>query len=134
MKKTLISILVLMLFCVSVNALAESSEAITLEVNTAKLPYYAADDAFAAGFRTGAAENTLPVLLIPVKKGVQVQTAVKPAATKNKKTLLTAADETVVQVRGNGVTGLKAGETVLTIASEQDPSVTVQYLAVVYNP
>ena len=134
MKKTLISILVLMLLCVSVNALAESSEAITLEVNTAKLPYYAADDAFAAGFRAGTAENTLPVLLIPVKKGVQVQTAVKPAATKNKKTVLTAADETVVQVRGNGVTGLKAGETVLTIASEQDPSVTVQYLAVVYNP
>ena len=50
MKRTLISILVLMLFCVSVNALAESGDAITLEVNTARLPYYAAEDAFVKGF------------------------------------------------------------------------------------
>ena len=134
MKKTFISILVLMLLCVSVNAPAESSEAITLEVNTARLPYYAADDAFVKGFRGEAAANTLPVLLIPVKKSIQVQTAVKPGTVKNKKTVLTAADETLVQIRGNAVTGLKAGETVLTVASEQDPSVTVQYLAVVYNP
>ena len=58
----------------------------------------------------------------------------KPATVKNKKTVLSVADETVAQIRGNAVTGLKAGETVLTIASEQDPSATVQYLVVVYVP
>ena len=136
MKKALISILVLMLLCMSLTALAEGDEAVTLEVKTENLPVYAADDAYAAGFRAGAEQaeaNTLPVLLVPVNKSVQLQTRVKPAAVKNKKTVFSAADPELIQVRGNTVTGLKTGETVLTIASEQDPSVTVQYLAVVYN-
>ena len=63
-----------------------------------------------------------------------VPTAWKPATVKNKKTVLSVADETVAQVRGNAVTGLKAGETVLTVASEQDPSAAEQYLLVVYVP
>ena len=134
MKKLLISILVLMLFCVSVNALAENSEAITLEVNTARLPLYAADDAFAASLRAGKEANSLQILLLQAGKSVQVQTAVKPGSVKDKKTVLTAADETIAQIHGNAVTALKAGETVLTIASEQDPSVTEQFLLVVYKP
>ena len=134
MKKLLISILVLMLFCVSVNALAENSEAITLEVNTARLPVYAADDAFAASLRAGKEANSLQILLLQAGKSVQVQTAVKPGSVKDKKTVLTAADETIAQIHGNAVTALKAGETVLTIASEQDPSVTEQFLLVVYKP
>ena len=135
MKKVLISILALVMLFTSLTAWAEGNEAITLEVNTAKLPVYAADDAEAAAFRAENAEsNTLPVLLLAVKKSLQVQASVKPAAVKNKKAVLSVADETVAQVRGNTVTGLKAGETVLTVASEQDPSVTVQYLVVVYVP
>ena len=135
MKRVLISILALALICMSLTAWAEGNEAITLEVNTAKLPVYAADDADAAAFRAENAEgNTLPILLLPVKKSLQLQTTVKPASVKNRKTVLTVADDTLVQVRGNAVTGLKAGETVLTVASEQDPSVTVQYLVVVYVP
>lgn len=135
MKKVLISILALVMLLTSLTAWAEGNEAITLEVNTAKLPVYAADDAEAAAFRAENAEsNTLPVLLLAVKKSLQVQASVKPAAVKNKKAVLSVADETVAQVRGNTVTGLKAGETVLTVASEQDPSVTVQYLVVVYVP
>lgn len=135
MKKVLVSVLALVMLFMSVSALAEENEAVTLEVNTAKLTVYAADDAAAAAFRTGEnAENTLPILLLPVKKSLTLQASVKPATVKNKKTVLSVADETVAQVRGNAVTGLKAGETVLTIASEQDPSATVQYLVVVYVP
>ena len=135
MKKVLVSVLALVMLFTSLSALAEGNEAITLEVNTAKLTLYAADDAATAAFRTGEnAENTLPILLLPVKKSLTLQAAVKPATVKNKKTVLSVADETVAQVRGNAVTGLKAGETVLTVASAQDPSVTAQYLVVVYVP
>ena len=136
MKKILIPLLALVLLCVSLNALAEGSEAITLEVNTGKLPVYAADDSYTAAFRAegGQTDNTLPILLIPVKKNLQIQATVAPRTVKNKKVKLSAADETLVQIRGNAVTGLKAGETVLTVASEEDPSAAVQYLAVVYNP
>ena len=135
MKKVLVSILALVMLCASLSALAEGNEAVTLEVNTAKLTVYAADDAAAAAFRSGEnAENTLPVLLLGVKKSLTLQAAVKPATVKNKKTVLSVADETVAQVRGNAVTGLKAGETVLTVASEQDPSAAEQYLLVVYVP
>ncbi len=135
MKKVLVSVLALVMLFTSLSVLAEGNEAVTLEVNTARLTVYAADDANAAAFRTGEnAENTLPVLLLPVKKSLTIQAAVKPATVKNKKTVLSVADETVAQVRGNAVTGLKAGETVLTVASEQDPSVTAQYLVVVYVP
>ena len=135
MKKVLVSVLALVMLFTSLSVLAEGNEAITLEVNTARLTVYAADDANAAAFRAGEnAENTLPVLLLPVKKSLTIQAAVKPATVKNKKTVLSVADETVAQVRGNAVTGLKAGETVLTVASEQDPSVTAQYLVVVYIP
>ena len=135
MKKVLVSILALVMLCASLSALAEGNEAVTLEVNTAKLTVYAADDANAAAFRSGEnAENTLPVLLLGVKKSLTLQAAVKPATVKNKKTVLSVADETVAQVRGNAVTGLKAGETVLTVASEQDPSAAEQYLLVVYVP
>ena len=50
MKKILLPLLVLALLCMSMAALSEGDEAITLEVNTAKLPVYAADDPYTAGF------------------------------------------------------------------------------------
>lgn len=132
MKKFLLPLLVLALLCVSMAALAENQGAITLEVKTAKLPVYAADDPYLAGFRAEAADD-LPVLLLPVKKNVQLQTAVQPRTVKNKKTVLTVDSEELVQVRGNTLNGLKPGETVLTIASSEDPAVTLQYRVLVYQ-
>ena len=136
MKKIVLPLLVLALLCMSMAVLAEGNEGITLEVNTAKLPVYAADDPYLAGFRTETepAGDALPVLLLPVKKNMQMQVTVQPRTVKNKKTILSAASAEIVQVRGNTVSGLKPGETVLTIASEADPAVTLQYRAVVYQP
>ena len=137
MKKILAFLTAAVLLCMSLNVLAEGNGEVRLEVNADKLPVYAADDPYTAGFRAGGEtteENTLPVLLLPLKKSLQLKTDVKPGTVKNKKVILTAGDSEVVQVRGNAVTGLKTGETILTIASEQDPSVTVRYLAVVYRP
>ena len=136
MKKILIPLLVLALLCLSVCALAEGNDAIGLEVKTEKLPVYASDDPYPAelGLSEQAAEELLPVLVLPVKKSVQIQTAVTPKTEKNKKVTLTADDDTIVKIKGNTVTGLKSGETVLTIASQANPEVTVKFTVLVFQP
>ena len=137
MKKILLPLLVLALLCMSMAAVSEGAEAITLEVNTAKLPVYAADDPYEAGFMGNpdmAEENRLPVLLLPVKKSLQIQATVKPGTVKNKKTVLAVDNEEIAQVRGNTVSGMKPGQTVLTIASEEDPDKLLQYCVAVYQP
>ena len=134
MKKVLLPLLVLVMLCVSMAALAEENEAITLTLNTAKLPVYAEDDPYLAGFRTEQAENTLPVLLLPVKKNLQLQVTVEPKTVKNKKTVLSVDNEALIQVKGNTLKGLEPGEAILTITSAEDPSVTLRYRVAVYQP
>ena len=48
--------------------------------------------------------------------------------------VLSVDNEDIVRARGNELTGLRAGEAVLTIASKEDPSVTVQYKLAVVQP
>ena len=134
MKKILVPLLALVLLIASIGATADGSDAVTLEVNTGKNKVYMSDDPYIASLRGDAAEpegDALPVLVLPVKKGIQLQVTVKPAAVKNKKVILSVDDAAVAQVQGTGLTGLKAGETVLTIASEADPAATVQYRVLV---
>ena len=128
MKKILIPLLVLALICVGLTAAAEGNDAITLEVKTQKLPVYESGDPSLNGLLSEAAQgDALPVLVIPTKKAYQLQVTILPKTVKNKKVTLTVDDPEIVKVKGSSVTGLKRGETVLTIASVQDPSVTVQY-------
>ena len=132
MKRFLIPLLALLLLCLSLTA-AAAEEQITLEVNTEKLPLYAADDPYIARLR-GTDEQPgdgLQVLVLPVRRGLQIQTAVKPATVKNKRVTLTVDQPDLVRVQGNSLNGLRTGETVLTIASVQDPAVTVQYRVLV---
>ena len=132
MKKILVPLLVLMLLCVCFSAPAEGQEAITLELNTTKLQVYTADDPYLSGLTDPS--GTLPVLVLPVKKSWQLQVTVLPKTLKNKKFTMTVDNEEAVRVKGNAVTGLKAGEAVLTIASAEDPTATVQYRIVVIQP
>ena len=131
MKRILIPLLVLAMLCVSLAALAEG-EAVTLELNTAKLPVYAADDPNLDGLTAGG--GGLPVIVLAAKKNIQLQVNVSPKTVKNKKVTLSVDNEEVVRVKGNGLSGLKPGEAVLTIASAADPSVTLQYRIVVIQP
>ena len=131
MKKTIVLLLVLGLLCACMTVLAEES-GITLEVNTARIPVYAADDPYLDGL--AAEGNTLPVLLISARKTVYLQVNVTPRTVRNKKVTLSVDNEAVVQVRGTNLAGLKPGEAVLTIASQEDPSVTLQYRIVVVQP
>ena len=132
MKKILVPLLALILLCVCFSAPAEGQEAITLELNTTKLQVYTADDPYLSGLTDPSGE--LPVLVLPVKKSWQLQVTVLPKTLKNKKFTMTVDNEEAVRVKGNAVTGLKAGEAVLTIASAEDPTATVQYRIVVIQP
>ena len=132
MKKMLSLLLALVMLCVSVSALAEESETVKLELNAGKLPVYAADDPYLNGLTS--AEDGLPVIVLAVKKNVQLQVNVLPKTVKNKKVELAVDNDAVVRVKGNTVSGLEPGETVLTITSVQEPSVAIQYRIVVIQP
>lgn len=132
MKRILVLLLAMAMLLTSVAVLAEGSDAITMELKTAKLPLYAADDPYLEGLT--AAGDGLQVIVLSVKKGVQLQVTVQPKSVKNKQVTLSVDNEGVARVKGNSVTGVAPGETVLTIASKQDPSVTLQYRIVVVQP
>ena len=133
MKKILISLLALMLSCMSMGVLAEGQdETVTVELNTARLAVYAADDPYLDGLTDPA--GTLPVIVLQVKNPVELQVTVGPKTLKNKKFTLLSDNEEVVRTRGKSLTGLKAGEAVLTITSEHDSTVSAQYRIVVIQP
>ena len=134
MKKILLPLLVLALLCMGLTAAAEGNDAITLEVNTGKIAVYAADDPYLAGLTDQADGEILPVMVIPAKKGYQLRVSVQPTTVKNRRVTLTAENPEIVKVYENNVTGRKEGETILTIASVQDPSVTVRYRVIVTQP
>ena len=127
MKKILIALLVLALLCVSLTALAEDE--ITLQLNTSKVQVYAADDPYVKGLT--AEGGTLPVIVVPVKRSFSLQVTVQPRTVRNKKVSLSVDNGEVAQIKGSALVGLKPGEAVLTIASQEDPSVSVQYRVVV---
>lgn len=132
MKRILVLLLAMAMLLTSVAVLAEGSDAITMELKTAKLPLYAADDPYLEGLTE--AGDGLQVIVLSVKKGVQLQVTVQPKSMKNKQVTLSVDNEGVARAKGNTVTGVAPGETVLTIASKQDPSVTLQYRIVVVQP
>ena len=135
MKKMLVSLtLILAALCVSLPGLAEGNE-VTLEVSTAKLPLQdAADPAIAGLLQAGGEAEGLPVLVLPVKKSLDLKVTVMPKSVKNKKVLLTAEDESVIRVGGNRITGLSAGETILTISSAANPEAQTRFRVLVVKP
>ena len=133
MKRILIPLLALALLCTGLTALAEEGEAVSVQVNTAKLSVYEAGDPWLDGLlaEAGQEDAALPVLVVPVRKSVQLSATVQPKTVKNKKVTFTADDADILRVQGNRLTGLKEGETVLTVASAQDPSAAVRYRVLV---
>ena len=135
MRKILIPLLVLVLLCMSAAALADGND-IKLELNTAKLPVYEADDPYLKqlGMPEQPEEDVLPVLVLPVRKTLKPQVTVTPKTVRNKKVTLAVDDGKTVQVRGNAITGLKPGTAELTFASAQDPKAVLRYRVLVIQP
>ena len=108
-----------------------------LEVAEEKLPLHPAEDPELAGLlqpRTDPEENGLPVLTVSARKGYALQVSALPKDATNRKVALTAENPAVLRVNGNSITGLQAGETLLTLFSEQNPEVQVRYRVLVIQP
>ena len=109
----------------------------SVTVNTAKLPVYAAADEKVAPYlsaRDNAEENELPVLLLPVKKRIQLAVSAEPKDATNRNIQMTSSDEAVFTAIKGAVTGVGPGEGILTIASESNPDITTRFRVLVVQP
>ncbi len=112
-------------------------KAASLEINTQKLPLHTAEELIGMGLIAkleDPADNDLPVLLIPVGKSFSLQVTTQPKDATYRNVSVSAEDDTVLKVKGTGITGQKAGETILTVANEMDPEVNVRWRVLVAQP
>ena len=137
MKRILSLLLMLALLVPCLPALAEGS-GITVQVRTDKTPLYKADDPAVAGLLAPPAEGeeaeALPVLVLPVKKSLNLIVSIQPPTQRNRRYLSSSADDRVARVKGNTVTGVAAGETVVTFTSEADRSAQTSIRVLVVQP
>ena len=120
MKRILLFLLALALLSMGCTALAEQS--VTMEVyNQARLPIYAADDPYVTLLRGGEAAETdgLSVLVLPVRKGIQINTRIQPQSVRNKRVSLHVDHPELAKMRFSlmysHVCGGRTGHTFLTI-------------------
>ena len=127
------SVLVLMLLCLCLTALGEVSPDVSLEVDASRLPVYESTAPFLE--ELGAVrDDALPVLVLLNGQSRQLEVTVRSGNLRNRQVTILSGDETVARVRGTYVQGVKPGETLLTISSQQDPSVSLQYRVYVIQP
>lgn len=79
-------------------------------------------------------DEELKVLLLPVKKTLNLNATVMPRDATNRKVKLSSSDETVFTVRQTSVTGAAPGEAVLTIYNELSPEVNLRFRVLVVQP
>ena len=104
-----------------------------VSINESGLPVYPAEDPAVSGLLSPGGES-LPVLVVPVNKQVNLRTAVLPRDATYQKVVLTTDDPSVARIQRTGLLGVSAGETVLTAANEQSPEIAVRYRVLVVQP
>ena len=112
-------------------------KAASVETATGRLTVFAADDPTVAPLlssREDGEESRLPVLVLPVKKNVELQAVVYPKDATSRKFVLSVDNEEVVRVRNHALTGLQEGEAILTVASDLSPEVNERFRVLVVNP
>ena len=136
MKKVLVLLALALAVLLAGIVPAGATEAgVTVTVSTGKLPVLDAGDPVVSGILAAEGRTeTLPVLLLSVKKSADLRAAVLPKTVKNKKVTLTADNGEVLQVKGMRITGMAAGVSKVTIASVEDPSAAQEYLVAVIRP
>ena len=150
MKKLLIPLFVLALVFTCVSAFADGDTAVTIELNKDKYPVYAADDPLLEGLVTVEEEPLQSILdfsepepakpdeviVLRLKQSLKLKPTIGPKSLKNKKFTISVGDEEagIVKVKGNTITGTAVGETILTIASNADPTVKLEYRVLVIQP
>ncbi len=104
-----------------------------LDVKTDQLPLRAPDDPLISPLLR--ADSDIPqVLMVPVRKAVNLQVTALPQDASNRRLVFRVEDESVAKVQGNGAVGVAPGETVLTVESESNPEINVQYRLLVVQP
>ncbi|MBR0514380.1 MAG: Ig-like domain-containing protein [Clostridia bacterium] len=113
-------------------------KATSVDVSTEKLPVFDPADELVAGLlqtRENAAENALPVIVLPVKKSIELKITVQPKDATNRKSVVTSDNADIAKIRnGKTITGVAPGEAIVTIASELNPEVSTQFRVLVVQP
>ena len=112
-------------------------KAASLEIDLTHLPMWETEQLIADGrllTLEDPAENALPTLVVPLRKSFDLRVNVLPKDATNRKVILSAADESILQIRNNRITGLAAGETILTVANELSPEICQRFRALVIQP
>lgn len=109
----------------------------SISVSEEKLAVYDAEDPLLAPLLTIDPEDedaALPVLLL--RKGTQttLTTTALPKEAANRQSVLSVSDEEIVQVQGKTLKARAVGSCILTVASRQNPEVTVRYRLLVVQP
>ena len=76
----------------------------------------------------------LPVIIVQAKKKVNISASVEPRDATNRNLVCVSGNEDVFTVNRMTITGVAPGEGILTISSESDPDVKVQYRVLVIQP
>ena len=110
-------------------------KAASVEVDTSRLVVYKPSNPLVNKLLSAQAKkDRLPVLVLPLNKGLNLAVNVMPRDATNRRFVLTSSDPQIVTVQGSNVRGKGVGEAVVTIANELSPEVQTQYRVLVIQP
>lgn len=102
-----------------------------IAVNETSLTLYDAADPLISHL-TGGADGR--VLLLRKGKQVSIRATLSPNDANNRRYTVASSDTDVVRVSGSTLTARGAGECIVTVASESNPEVSVDYRVIVITP
>lgn len=102
-----------------------------IAVNETSLTLYDAADPLISHLTGGAGDR---VLLLRKGKQVSIRATLSPNDANNRRYTVASSDTDVVRVSGSTLTARGAGECIVTVASESNPEVSVDYRVIVVTP
>ena len=115
-----------------------AQKATKISLSNRNLQIYEPDDESIQWLLDRAADDppiTDQILVVPAGQRIGLQASVTPSSVRNKRVTLTSSDPSVLVAGNDGaINGAKRGECDLTIASVQDPNVTLTFHVIVVQP
>ena len=94
-----------------------------------------AGDPLLDGVLTAADDMDLPVIVLPVSRGVNLSASCTPEDANNRRVEYASSDVGIAKVSKEGnLRGMEAGECVLTVSSVQNPEIVELYRVLVVEP
>ncbi len=106
----------------------------SIEVKEDSLSVYAAEDPVILPLLTQPVPQGAKVLVLPVKKSLKLSISALPKDASSRKTVLSTDNPEVCQVTGSTLKPQALGECNVTIASQQNPEITLTYHVLVVQP